>query len=703
MTRSVQGFLSRQYLCVLRRSAWENALSHFISATMAVAGTSAFADNITPDGRTQTQLSINGNVTDVTTKTVQGVNALNSFHRFNIGNGQTVNLYLPAGTANLLNLVHDERSYFNGVLNAYKNGRIGGNVYFLNPHGMVVGASGVLNVGSLTMATPTKQFMESLISQPGLVNEEAVNNALFGYIPLTETGLIQVKGRINAADAVTLSAGNVAVDAGAKIIAGKQAQASFSDLVNIEGVATASGVEVENGVVRITATNDVIVAGEVAANGVAGTNAGSVEILAGTDINLASGADVTANGQGVNSSGGSIKIYAEGDATLDAGAHVTANGGVSGDGGFVEFSAKDTVNIMGGRLSAGAQNGKAGTVLIDPTDVNWTGSGSDVFSDGTNYEIVADNTIVLDNVFISTRNLASTDNNRTNVVSAASEGNSGDITLKATKIELKNGTHLLADADGIYTGGKVTIQARDEAVLPSLGWATATAQIDISDTTIKANEVLIDAKSNIDSQFVYSSEDPLDSALNIASTTAQQIGGFIASLAGVELVVSDVNAKAYVNINSGANIEAKTSVTFTAENVTKAGMANKLPSPGVQFNTPLGIGALWVSDQSDAKVTVGSGATIKSADLSVLAHNNASLEGAIASGNNQSENSNFTAIAVGITKADVKATANVESGATLQVSGNLTVAATNVGSLDVTRFTRQLRASNLQCFKHHRA
>jgi len=25
------------------------------------------------------------------------------------------------------------------------------------------------------------------------------------------------------------------------------------------------------------------------------------------------------------------------------------------------------------------------------------------------------------------------------------------------------------------------------------------------------------------------------------------------------------------------------------------------------------------------------------------------------------------------------------------------------GTLDVTRFTRQLRASNLQCFKHHRA
>lgn len=680
MKRSVQGFLSRQYMCVLRRCAWENALSYFINATIAVSGTTAFASNITTDGRTQTQLSASGGVTDITTKTVQGVNAINSFHRFNIGNGQTVNLYLPTGTANLLNLVHDERSYFDGVLNAYKDGRIGGNVYFLNPHGMVVGAGGVLNVGSLMMATPTSQFMDTLISQSGVVNSDALNSTLLGYIPLTDTGLIQVKGRINAANTVALSAGHISVDAGAKVIAGQQAQANFADLVNIQGVETASGVEVKNGVIKITASNEVDVSGQLAADGIAGANAGNVDIHAGTNINLASGAEVSANGLGATSSGGNIRIYAEGDATLAGGAEVAANAGNSGDGGFVEFSAKNTVNITGGQLSAGAKKGKAGTVLIDPTDVKWTGISSDVFSDGTNYQIEATKSIVLDNVFISTRNLAASDNNRANAVSAASEGNSGDITLKATKIELKNGTHLLAEADGAHSGGKVIIQARDESVLPSLGWATATAQIDISDTTIKANEVLIDAKSNIDSQFVYSSESPLDSALNVATATAQQIGGFLASLGGAELVVSDVNAKAYVNINSGTNIEAKTSVTLTAENVTKAGMAKKLPSPGVQFNTPLGIGALWVSDQSNAKVTVGSGATIKSADLTVRAHNNASLEGSIASANNQSENSNFTAIAVGITKADVNATASVASGANIQVSGNLTVAATNVGS-----------------------
>ena len=680
MGLSAASFLSREYLCILRRCAWYNAFNYFVAVSSAFYGVSAMADQITLDGRTQTELSINGSITDITTQTIKGANALNSFHRFNIGNGQTVNLYLPNGTANLLNLVHDERSQLDGVMNAYKDGRIGGNVFFLNPHGIVVGAEGSINVGSLTMATPTSQFMDSLVSATSQVNADAVDNVLSGKIPLTESGLIQVKGRINAVDSINLNAGQVMVDAGAHIITGMQAQANFGDLVNIEGIEIGSEVKIENGVISILAAGNVDVAGHIAADGLDGQNAGLVNIQAGGDIHLTDGANVSASGQGLDSSGGVVINYAQGDATLESGAVVAANGGVTGDGGFVEFSAKNTVNINGGELRARAPGGKAGEILIDPTELLWTGSSNDQFKDGESYTITATDRVVLDDVVISTRKLDSADNNRTNVVSATSTGDSGDFTIKSAKIELKNGAAIYAQADNGFTGGTVTLEARDESVLPSLGWATATAQIDIGDATIKADEVVIDAKSNIDSQFVYSSEDPLDSAMDVTTATAQQIGGFLLSLGGVEMVVSDVDAKAHVNLTSGANIEATNGVTLSAENVTKAGMANKLPSPGSQFNTPLGIGALWVSDKSDAQVNVGSGVTIKSGDLSVRAHNDASLEGAIASAKNQTQNSSFTAIAAGITHADVQAGANIASGATLTVSGTLTVAATNVGS-----------------------
>ena len=45
---------------------------------------SAFADAIIPDGRTLTSLAVSGNVTEITTKTLHGINALNSFQKFNI-------------------------------------------------------------------------------------------------------------------------------------------------------------------------------------------------------------------------------------------------------------------------------------------------------------------------------------------------------------------------------------------------------------------------------------------------------------------------------------------------------------------------------------------------------------------------------------------------------------------------------------------
>ena len=75
---------------------------------------------------------------------------------------------------------------------------------------------------------------------------------------------------------------------------------------------------------------------------------------------------MSADGQGQNSSGGDIRVMAENRSDLAAGARLSADGGTSGDGGFVEFSARNVVALSGGSLSAAAQNGQHGTVLIDP-------------------------------------------------------------------------------------------------------------------------------------------------------------------------------------------------------------------------------------------------------------------------------------------------------------------------------------------------
>ena len=87
---------------------------------MMMAAARAGSAAIVPDGRTATTLASHGTVTDIRTSTVKANNAFNSFSRFNIGRGQTVNLHLPGGSSNLLNLVRNERSALDGVMNAYR-------------------------------------------------------------------------------------------------------------------------------------------------------------------------------------------------------------------------------------------------------------------------------------------------------------------------------------------------------------------------------------------------------------------------------------------------------------------------------------------------------------------------------------------------------------------------------------------------------
>src|SRR5690606_17182625 len=178
---------------------------------LLVVTTQAPAQQIVPDGRTATRLDINGNVTDVSTATLSGGNAFNSFSRFNVDAGNVVNLHVPASAAHLINIVRDRRTDIHGILNSIQDGRIGGSVYFANPHGLLVGPQGVINVGSLTVSTPTQNFVDGFFLAPGSPNEQAVQQLLAGTAPRSGTGLITIEGEINAIDDIRLRAGTIDV------------------------------------------------------------------------------------------------------------------------------------------------------------------------------------------------------------------------------------------------------------------------------------------------------------------------------------------------------------------------------------------------------------------------------------------------------------------------------------------------------------
>ena len=113
------------------------------------------------------------------------------------------------------------------------------------------------------------------------------------------------------------------------------------------------------------------------------------------------------------------------------------------------------------RFKAGAEGGRAGSILIDPTGVSfdWVGSGNDQFTDGASYSIIATDFITLDNVYLSTRKVAVSDANRTNIDAASSTGVSGNLLLQAPTITISGGSKLLAHGNDSSTGGDITLEA----------------------------------------------------------------------------------------------------------------------------------------------------------------------------------------------------------------------------------------------------
>jgi filamentous hemagglutinin family protein len=203
--------------------------------TVAVAQTNIV---VTDDGFWKTQAVTADKVTEITSGNSIGGNAYNSFEHFGVKNENTVNFRLN-GVNNLVNLVRLSRSDINGVLNSYMdNGTtIGGNVFFVNPHGITVGATGTVNVGSLSMVVPTQAAIDDYISALEDTRSTADDRLLFvGDLKLAEDGDIDVQGTINAESGVLLLANTVNI--GGNIISNGQARYDtgaelFSALVKV--------------------------------------------------------------------------------------------------------------------------------------------------------------------------------------------------------------------------------------------------------------------------------------------------------------------------------------------------------------------------------------------------------------------------------------------------------------------------------------
>ena len=175
---------------------------------------------ITPDTSAgmAPDITQNGNIWDINPNFSHGSTDFGHFNQFNLTEGDIANLINSIGRDKFVALVNNQVN-INGILNilnssgAFNNGH----AIFVSPSGIVIGASGVLNVGALSLITPSQDTYNSFTSGMKANPTEDLSN-----LKTDSQGNITINGKIIARDGVEVYGKNITVgeDSTAKNTAG---------------------------------------------------------------------------------------------------------------------------------------------------------------------------------------------------------------------------------------------------------------------------------------------------------------------------------------------------------------------------------------------------------------------------------------------------------------------------------------------------
>jgi filamentous hemagglutinin family protein len=412
----------------------------------------------------------NGNL--VTINQASGM-AILDWNSFSIAQGESTKFVQPNSSSMALNRV-------NGGTQSLINGRLeaNGGVILINPAGILVGKSGVINVNTFIGSTRDVSDTEFLaggamkfsgnsassIQNLGTIHAESGDIYLIARSIDNQGTLSAKKGTVGlaAADEVVLqpagdeklsiltqssTGGQIANSGTIRAVAAeiKAAGNPYAVAINLDGVIKTRGnastktasrvlVQATEGDIAVSSSAKISASGKSVAGTVTIETPGNLEIggtimatsssgaggqirLLGQNIHLDStvvvdasgfagggtilvggdyqggnnptthysstslpnaqtlqvdqGAKLTANATG-NGNGGTIIQWSDGTTTSD-GAVSVQGGPLGGNGGFAEISGKQNLGFDGS-VELSAPNGKAGTVLFDPTDLWIVGS-----------------------------------------------------------------------------------------------------------------------------------------------------------------------------------------------------------------------------------------------------------------------------------------------------------------------------------------
>jgi len=314
--------------------------------------------------------------------------AVVNWQGFSVGQNEAVNINQPNAQAALLNrVVGADASQIQGHINA------NGQVYLVNPNGVVFSKTAQVDVGGLVATTHNIKDADFIagknhFTQDGasgtVANHGTINTANGGVVALigeqvsnTGTintpkgttalaagktvdldfkgdGLVEVKVTEAALNAQITNKGAIQADGGRVVLTAKAANSLIDSVINQEGVIRAQGMTERNGEI-------ILDGGYVSQTGTldaSGNTGGKIDINARAILDAGK-----TNADGTAGNGGSINLKATDAIIQTAAADTHANG--TGTGGTVHLEATNSV-FSSGKISATGQQG--GTIDVVSND-----------------------------------------------------------------------------------------------------------------------------------------------------------------------------------------------------------------------------------------------------------------------------------------------------------------------------------------------
>ena len=677
-TRRGGSILSRAGTALLLAIAGWGAACNFIYADVTVADQKKYGHTVTVNN-----IANSGKQYDITNQQVKDGNALNKFEDFGIKQHDVANLHM--GEANHQINVVKNKIDIDGVVNAIKDNKIGGDVYFFSNAGIAVGSHGVFNVGRLTIGTNTavgdalyngyyvmpsqsgpvqvnfdrdKDFYQkSPVERARLLND----GSLWGGNTAGDAG-ISFAGKINAKDSVviasaksTISQTDGMIQTGAAFhdyTAGQSADTYRNSLVNTAGIVDATAAVATTDGIALVAKKDITLAGEIASHG------RSVTVETGDNLAV-TGTETKASR--ITSGGGAIALTASSDdAKLQADPDKEPGDGMISikdayidsssekkDSGKIDITA--VRNVMGvsridvddATITAEGKSGhKAGDVSIHATAATKLYAWD--IGDGA-YALVKmgqksrdRNTIKGDNVDISAR--------------ATTSGVIGDDN-ELSDAEIKAGIEREKDHNAVL--GLIEEYGGNFRTFGSATKTYAEANVDIDKTDIKALGDGTGAEGHGD--------------VKITSDAKSDIAPFNVNLVGIGFNVGIGDVKSYVDVDDSTITSAK-DTTLSAEGTNAVKMSlidfSAVPMGGLSLDFS------WAQLTSDVAAKVGKKATLTSqGDVDISAKSIRSL------GSSASNCGQTLGLSVGLGISDTKASADMAG--TVYAKGDVSVKAEN--------------------------